>query len=166
MTGNGDWLKRSRKRAGFARQEDLAEALGVTRSAVANWEAERGDPDMANAEKLAVLLHRPRAEVLARFGHPIGAGETITDLPALPPEWLAAIRVRTSTGGMVICSATAGPLCSSAPAGVRSMAVKRPPDSVTSPVTDPAPGPAPIHELRISVWTDLPIRGRAVDNSG
>lgn len=98
MTGNGDWLKRARRRAGFKRQADLATAVGVSRSAIANWETERGVPDMANAERLAVVLDKPRAEVLARYGHPIGAGETVTDLPALPVEWLAAIRIEVARG--------------------------------------------------------------------
>lgn len=96
--GNGDWLRRARRREGFRRQEDLAKEVGVGRSAVANWETDRGIPDMANAERLAVVLKRPRAEVLARYGYPIGTGEPVSDLPTLPPEWLAAIRTQIAAG--------------------------------------------------------------------
>ncbi len=93
------WLKNARRRAGFARQEDLAVALSVKRGAVGNWESDRGVPSMANAERLAVVLGRSRSEVLAKFGYPIGGGEPMTDVPATPPpEWLAAIRAEVSAG--------------------------------------------------------------------
>lgn len=95
---NGDWLRRRRMLAGFRRQQDLAEAMGVGRSAVANWETNRAVPEMAHAEKLAPLLRLPRAEVLARFGYPIGGGEPVSDLPAIPPEWLAAMRAQVAAG--------------------------------------------------------------------
>lgn len=94
---NGDWLKRRRAKAGYPRQQDLAEAMGVVRTAVTNWE-QGASPSMAHAEKLAALLRLPRAEVLARYGYPIGGGEPIADLPAIPPEWLAAMRVQIAAG--------------------------------------------------------------------
>lgn len=95
---NGDWLQRRRVRAGYARQEDLATAMGIGRTSITNWEGDRARPSMANAEKLASLLRLPRAEVLARFGYPIGGGEPIADLPAIPPEWLAAMRAQIAAG--------------------------------------------------------------------
>lgn len=98
---NGQWLKNARRRAGYARQEDLADALGVKRGAVGNWETDLSKPTMANAERLAVLLNRPRAEVLAKFGYPIGGGEMPSSTPALsalPAEWLAAIRQEIANG--------------------------------------------------------------------
>lgn len=98
LVQNGDWLKRRRIAAGFPRQQDLADAMGLVRSAVANWETNRAIPEMGHAEKLATLLRQPRAEVLARFGYPIGGGEPISDLPAIPPEWLAAMRAQIAAG--------------------------------------------------------------------
>lgn len=99
MNGPGPWLKRARMRAGFARQQDLADAIGVERSAVANWETDRGKPTMANAERLAQEIKQPRAVVMGKFGYPIGGGEPAADaLAALPPEWLTAIRAEIAAG--------------------------------------------------------------------
>lgn len=99
MTGNGDWLKRARLRAGYLFARDLAKEMGVTRGAVANWETDRGKPSMANAEKLAGLLRRSRAEVLSRYGYPIGGGDPAAPaLAELPPEWLSAIRQEIAAG--------------------------------------------------------------------
>jgi transcriptional regulator with XRE-family HTH domain len=97
VKGSGDWLKRSRMRVGYVRQEDLAHEMGVSRGAIANWETNKTRPSMANAERLAALLKRPRSEVLARFGYPVGGGEPAGALPAaIPPEWLAALRAEMS----------------------------------------------------------------------
>ena len=94
-----EWLKNARRRAGFASQAALATALGTSRGAVGNWENGTDRPSMANAERLAVVLHRQRSEVLAKFGYPIGGGDPISDLPmGLPPEWLAAIRAEIAAG--------------------------------------------------------------------
>lgn len=99
MAGSGAWLRNARRRAGFSRQEDLAKEVGVSRGAVGNWESDRGVPEMANAERLAVVIKRPRSEVLAKFGYPIGGGEPLAELPAQPPsEWLAAIRAEVAGG--------------------------------------------------------------------
>lgn len=91
------WIKNVRRRAGFASQAALADALGVERSAVGNWESGRGVPSMAHAERFAVVTNRPRAEVLAKFGYPIGGGEPVSP-PALPAEWLAAISDAVRSG--------------------------------------------------------------------
>lgn len=92
------WLKRARISAGFPEQRDLAEAMNISRGSVGNWEA-GGRPSMANAERLAVVLRRPRSEVLAKFGYPIGGGDVMADLPIQPPqEWLAAIRAEIAAG--------------------------------------------------------------------
>lgn len=99
MTGTGDWLKRARLRVSYARAEDLADDMGVSRSAVANWETERTRPSMANAERLAAVLKRPRSEVLAKWGYPVGGGEPLTVLPTvIPPEWLSSIRAEIAAG--------------------------------------------------------------------
>lgn len=93
---NGQWLRNTRKRAGFARQEDLAIEMGINRSAIANWETDRAKPTMANAERLAVLLGRSRSEVLAKFGYPIGGGATAFPERATT-EWGARDAAATGT---------------------------------------------------------------------
>lgn len=99
MTGIGQWLKTARRRAGYATQRDLASDMGIGRGAVGNWETDRAVPSMANAERLAVLLRRPRSEVLAKFGYPIGGGEPATETVAeMPPAWLGAIRAEVAAG--------------------------------------------------------------------
>ncbi|MBR3349429.1 MAG: helix-turn-helix transcriptional regulator, partial [Solobacterium sp.] len=51
----GEKLKEARKTAGLS-QEQLAEKLSVSRSAVAKWEADLGMPDIANLKAMAQLL--------------------------------------------------------------------------------------------------------------
>lgn len=73
--------------------------MGTSRGAVGNWENGTDRPSMANAERLAVVLHRQRSEVLAKFGYPIGGGDPISELPmGLPPEWLDAMRAQVAAG--------------------------------------------------------------------
>lgn len=93
------WIKNVRRRAGFPTQRALAEVMGIGRGSVGNWESARGVPSMAHAERFAVVTNRPRSEVLAKFGYPIGGGDPIASAPTtLPPEWLAAIRVEIASG--------------------------------------------------------------------
>ena len=51
----GEKLKTARKEAGLS-QEQLAEKLCVSRSAVAKWESDRGMPDVGNLKGMAQLL--------------------------------------------------------------------------------------------------------------
>ena len=51
----GQKLKEARKQAGLS-QEQLAEKMAVSRSAVAKWEANNGLPDVDNLKALAALL--------------------------------------------------------------------------------------------------------------
>lgn len=93
------WLKNARKRAGFGSQAALAKALGVSRGAVGNWESGTDRPSMASAERLATVLGRQRAEVMARFGYPIGGGGPVIEQPAtLPPEWAVEIQRAVAKG--------------------------------------------------------------------
>ncbi|HET7128941.1 MAG TPA: helix-turn-helix transcriptional regulator [Gaiellaceae bacterium] len=93
------WVKNVRRRAGFASQAALADAMGVTRGAIGNWETGRGVPSMAHAERFAAVTRRNRSEVLAKFGYPIGGGEPVSQTAAaLPAEWLAAIRAEIAAG--------------------------------------------------------------------
>lgn len=51
----GEKLKEARKQAGLS-QEQLAEKLGISRSAVAKWETDAGMPDIDNLKILSRLL--------------------------------------------------------------------------------------------------------------
>lgn len=51
----GEKLKEARKQAGLS-QEQLAEKLGISRSAVAKWETDAGMPDIDNLKLLSRLL--------------------------------------------------------------------------------------------------------------
>lgn len=52
----GETLKETRKQASLS-QEQLAEKLGVSRSAVAKWETGNGIPDVDNLKVIAQLLN-------------------------------------------------------------------------------------------------------------
>lgn len=94
-----EWLKNARRQAGFGSQAALATAMGVSRGAIGNWENGTDRPSMENAERLAQVLKRQRAEVLARFGYPIGGGGPVIEQPAsLPPEWSVEIQQAVSRG--------------------------------------------------------------------
>lgn len=93
------WIKNVRRRAGFSTQAKLADEMGVGRGAVGNWESGRGVPSMAHAERFAVVTKRKRAEVLAKFGYPIGGGDPVQEAPiALPPEWTDAMQSAVAAG--------------------------------------------------------------------
>lgn len=52
----GEKLKQARTQAGLT-QEQLAETISVSRSAVAKWESDKGLPDIENLRAIAQLLH-------------------------------------------------------------------------------------------------------------
>ena len=52
----GEKIREARRKCGFS-QEQLAEKLSVSRSAVAKWETDKGLPDVGNLKTLARLLH-------------------------------------------------------------------------------------------------------------
>lgn len=51
----GEKLKQARKQAGYS-QEQLAEKLSVSRSAIAKWETDKGMPDIENLKSIAHFL--------------------------------------------------------------------------------------------------------------
>ena len=51
----GEKLKEARKEAGLT-QEQFAEKMSVSRSAVAKWESDKGMPDVSNLKAMAQLL--------------------------------------------------------------------------------------------------------------
>ncbi len=52
----GEKLKEARKEAGLS-QEQLAEKMSVSRSAIAKWESDKGMPDINNLKAIAQLLN-------------------------------------------------------------------------------------------------------------
>lgn len=51
----GEKIKEARKQSGLS-QEQLSEKLGISRSAVAKWETDKGIPDVENLKALSKLL--------------------------------------------------------------------------------------------------------------
>lgn len=64
-------------------QEQLGDALGVSKVAVSSWESESVLPSGANPE----LIHRWTREVAGELDVPVGLQKV---LPISPPEWLPA----------------------------------------------------------------------------
>lgn len=55
-------IRRSRRRKGLS-QEAVADAVGVSRQAVHNWESATSVPTLARADRLSTLLDIPRAKL-------------------------------------------------------------------------------------------------------
>ena len=68
----GEKIKEARKQCGLS-QEQLAEKMAVSRSAVAKWEANNGLPDVENLKTLATLLN-VSIDYLLDNGAPIDTG--------------------------------------------------------------------------------------------
>lgn len=54
----GQYIAKRRKYMGLT-QEELAEKVGVSKSAIAKWETDRGLPDRDNLKMLAVVINTP-----------------------------------------------------------------------------------------------------------
>ena len=52
----GGKIREARRKCGFS-QEQLAEKMSVSRSAIAKWETDKGLPDVGNLKILAKLLN-------------------------------------------------------------------------------------------------------------
>ena len=61
----GQYIAKRRKRMGLT-QEELAEKVGVSKSAIAKWETNRGLPDRDNLKRLSVVVNVP-IDVLHRM---------------------------------------------------------------------------------------------------
>ncbi len=70
----GEKLKDARKKTGLS-QEQLAEKLSVSRSAVAKWETDKGLPDIANLKAISELL-----SVSVDYLLDDGEGKALTEL--------------------------------------------------------------------------------------
>ena len=67
----GEKIKEARKQCGLT-QEQLAEKMLLSRSAIAKWESDKGLPDVDNLKTLAQLLN-------VSVDYLLGNGETVTD---------------------------------------------------------------------------------------
>ena len=56
--GMGQYIANRRKHMKLT-QEELAEMVGVSKSAIAKWETNRGIPDRDNLKMLAVVINTP-----------------------------------------------------------------------------------------------------------
>jgi transcriptional regulator with XRE-family HTH domain len=65
----GQRIRQARIASGFS-QEDLGDALGVTRSSVSLWEKGRSFPDESNLTNLAEVLKVPQAYLETGVGKP------------------------------------------------------------------------------------------------
>lgn len=58
----GQYITKRRKYMGLT-QEELAEKVGVSKSAIAKWETDRGLPDRDNLKRLSVVINVPVEEM-------------------------------------------------------------------------------------------------------
>ena len=58
----GHYIAKRRKYMGLT-QEELAEKVGVSKSAIAKWETDRGLPDRDNLKRLSVVINVPVEEM-------------------------------------------------------------------------------------------------------
>lgn len=73
MTDVAKNIKRARTRRGIS-QEQLAEALGVTRQTVSNWERGAANPDLATLERVAEALGTDAVGLIYGEGEPARPG--------------------------------------------------------------------------------------------
>ncbi len=78
-------LRSLRQERGFASQQDLADALGVAQSTVANWEGGRREPNYALTVKLADLFRVTLDYLLGRSDEPNGG--VVTDQQVRSAVW-------------------------------------------------------------------------------
>ena len=58
----GQYIAKRRKYMGLT-QDELAEKVGVSKSAIAKWETDRGLPDRDNLKRLSVVINVPVEEM-------------------------------------------------------------------------------------------------------
>ena len=78
----GAKIRESRRKCGFS-QEQLAEKMSVSRSAIAKWETDKGLPDVGNLKILARLLN-------VSVDHLLDEGESVDGSVIREPYHLAA----------------------------------------------------------------------------
>lgn len=78
----GEKIRAARRKCGLS-QEQLAEKMSVSRSAIAKWETDKGLPDVGNLKVLARLLN-------VSVDHLLDEGEATDELVIREPYHLAA----------------------------------------------------------------------------
>lgn len=78
----GEKIREARRKCGLS-QEQLAEKMSVSRSAIAKWETDKGLPDVGNLKVLARLLN-------VSVDHLLDEAETVDELVIREPYNLAA----------------------------------------------------------------------------
>ena len=74
----GQYIAKRRKRMGLT-QEELAEKVGVSKSAIAKWETNRGLPDRDNLKRLSDVINVPLDEFY-RLINKANAGYNVLDI--------------------------------------------------------------------------------------
>lgn len=74
----GERIRAARIRSGFT-QEELAEKLNLSRSAVAKYEADEIEPKLSNLVALAKVLHVSTDYLLAMSGEEDGIANRVAD---------------------------------------------------------------------------------------
>lgn len=89
----GGHIRAARLAAGIKSQRELAEMLGVTRGAVANWEANQNMPDASHLLRMSQMLGVSVEELT---GGETSTANVLAELPQPPPD-IAAPRRQTKT---------------------------------------------------------------------
>lgn len=88
----GEKIKEARKQCGLS-QEQLAEKMSVSRSAIAKWETDKGLPDIDNLKALAGFLNVSVDYLLGFFtDSPFGTPELINSFKNIDKEFYLVTR--------------------------------------------------------------------------
>ena len=90
MNSLGQRIRAARESAGFT-QENLAEAVGVSRTAVARWESDDIEPKLQNLISIAELLH-VSTDFLLGIRNNSNVSDLSDDAAAALNQFIAAIK--------------------------------------------------------------------------
>ena len=90
MNSLGQRIRAARESAGFT-QENLAEAVGVSRTAVARWEGDDIEPKLQNLISIAELLH-VSTDFLLGIRNNSNVSDLSDDAAAALNQFIAAIK--------------------------------------------------------------------------
>lgn len=90
MNSLGQRIRASRESAGFT-QENLAEAVGVSRTAVARWESDDIEPKLQNLISIAELL-RVSTDFLLGIRNNSNVSDLSDDAAAALNQFIAALK--------------------------------------------------------------------------
>ena len=90
MNSLGQRIRAARESAGFT-QEALAEAVGVSRTAVARWESDDIEPKLQNLISIAELLH-VSTDLLLEIRNNSNVSDLSDDAAAALNQFIAAVK--------------------------------------------------------------------------